>query len=78
MQFKYVDTRFSNDINTEQAPDYTLWDMDARYHLGRFGFDDTFVQLNLQNLFDEEYLGNINSSGTGTATFSSARRSPRS
>jgi iron complex outermembrane receptor protein len=70
VQFKYVDSRFSNDINTESAPDYTLWDMDARYRLTRFGFDDTFVQLNLQNLFDEEYLGNINSSTNGTGTFS--------
>ncbi len=69
VQFKYVDSRFSNDINTEETPDYTVWDMDARYRLGRFGFDDTFVQLNLQNLFNEKYLGNILSSTTGTGLF---------
>lgn len=70
VQGKWVDSRFSNDLNTESAPDYTLWDLDARYDLTRFGYEDTYVQLNLKNLFDEKYVGNISTQGgSNLATF---------
>ena len=32
-----------------------------------FGYDNTYVQLNVRNLFDERYLGDITSNLTGTA-----------
>lgn len=71
VQFKYVDSRFTNDLNTEQFPDYTLWDLDARLELEPFGplFETSFLQLNVSNLFDEKYLGSISSQfGSGLAT----------
>lgn len=69
LQVKFVDSRFTNDLNTEQVEEYILWDFDARYDLGRFGFEDTFIQLNVSNLFNEKYIGSINSQGgSGLAT----------
>jgi iron complex outermembrane receptor protein len=39
------------------APSYTLVDLDARISLERFGFEDTYFQLNVSNLFDKFYVG---------------------
>ncbi|MBC7768429.1 MAG: TonB-dependent receptor [Phycisphaerales bacterium] len=65
-QASYVGERFANDANTEIAEAYTTVDLDARYSLGQaFGGEETFVQLNVINLFDEEYFGQL-SSGTGS------------
>ncbi|HWA00318.1 MAG TPA: TonB-dependent receptor [Caulobacterales bacterium] len=67
-QVRYTGERFGNDANTaaEVAPSYTVVDMDARYDFGElFGIKDTYLQLNVINLFDEEYLAQM-SSGTGT------------
>ena len=58
---KYVDSRYSTDVNDEEAPEYTVWNADMRYDLDRHGFDGSYVQLNLINIFDREYLGNISS-----------------
>ena len=58
---KYVDSRYSTDVNDEEVPAYTTWNADVRYQLSRHGFEGSYVQLNVINLFDEEYLGNISS-----------------
>jgi iron complex outermembrane receptor protein len=58
---KYVGARYSTDVNDEQAEAYTVWNADVRYDLDRHGFNRSYLQLNLINLFDEEYLGNISS-----------------
>ncbi len=67
--FKYVGERFSNDINTEVAPDYTTVDLDVRWDLDSLGWDDSYLQLNVVNLFDEEYLADISTSDTGSAQY---------
>ena len=68
VQAKYVDQRFTTDVNDEVVPEYTTVDLDARYDLGDLvGFADTFVQLNITNVFDELYAVNI-SSGTNALT----------
>lgn len=59
LQGKFVGERFANDINTEVAPDYMVWDMDIRYNLPKIRNGDTWVQLNVNNLFDEKYLNTI-------------------
>ena len=59
IQAKYVDERFATDVNDVVVSDYTLVDLDARYSLAAFGLERTYVQLNVQNLFDEFYFGNI-------------------
>lgn len=65
LQGKWVDDRFANDVNTEVAPSYQVWDLDVRYNLAALGSEDSWIQLNVTNLFDEEYLGNINSPDFG-------------
>jgi len=68
-QGKFVDDRFTNDVNTESFDSYTVFDIDARYDLtNTFGIRDAFVQLNVTNIFEEEYLGNISTSLTGNRT----------
>jgi len=69
LQGKYVGSRFSNDINTEEAPEYTTFDMDVRYNLASIGAGGSYIQLNVINLFDEEYLADISTNTTGTGQF---------
>jgi iron complex outermembrane receptor protein len=48
-----------------------VFDLDARYDLtDTFGIRDAFVQLNVSNIFEEEYLANISTSTTGNRTAS--------
>jgi iron complex outermembrane receptor protein len=62
LQAKYVGDRFATDVNDEVAPSYIVADFDARYDLTRWsGVRNAFIQLNVTNLFDEGYLGNISS-----------------
>jgi iron complex outermembrane receptor protein len=70
-QARYVGERQANDANTQVAPDYTVVDLDLRYEFGEaLGLEQTFLQLNVINLFDEEYLGQMSSgTGTGNALF---------
>lgn len=69
LQGKFVDDRFTNDVNSESFDGYTVVDLDARYDLtDTFGIRDAFVQVNVTNLFDEDYLGNISTSTTGLRT----------
>lgn len=64
LQAKWVDERFTTDVNDELVPSYTVVDFDARYDLTDvFGVKNAYVQVNVSNLFDEEYPINI-SSGT--------------
>jgi iron complex outermembrane recepter protein len=58
LQGKYVDERFSTDVNDQAAPSYTTFDADATYGLEtqNLKFD---IQLNLINIADREYLGSI-------------------
>lgn len=67
LQGKYVDERWTNLINDEKTDAYVVVDADVRYDLD-FVNDDTFLQLNVQNLFDEEYLGNISTEISGNRT----------
>jgi len=41
------------------VPSYGLVDLDARVSLEPFGAERTFFQLNVVNLFDKFYYGNI-------------------
>jgi len=61
LQGKHVDNRFSTDVNDEQTPSYDLFNLDMRYNLPFFAEKNAYVQLNVINLFDEEYLGSISS-----------------
>ena len=58
-QFKWVDERFATDDNSIYTDDYTVVDLDARFSLEPLGLDDSYVQLNVTNVFNERYFGNI-------------------
>ena len=69
LQGKYVGERFSNDINTEVAPDYLTFDLDVRYNLKALGKGNSYLQLNVVNLFDEEYLADISTQTDRAASY---------
>jgi iron complex outermembrane receptor protein len=69
IQGKFIDSRWTNLTNTEKAPGYSLWDLDVRYRLTAFKLQNTYVQLNVRNLFDERYLGDITTNTNGTGLF---------
>jgi iron complex outermembrane recepter protein len=64
LQAKKVDDRFGTDLNDEIAAGYTVIDLDFSYNFQFKGVENAGIQLNVTNLLDEEYFGNI-SSGTG-------------
>jgi iron complex outermembrane receptor protein len=64
LQAKKVGDRFATDNNDEIAPGYTVVDVDLNYGIKLGGLEGAELQLNVTNLLDEEYFGNI-SSGTG-------------
>lgn len=59
VQAKYTGDRFSTDVNDEIAPGYSRIDMSLRYDLP-FA-KRSYVQLNVDNLFDEDHFGSISS-----------------
>jgi len=59
MQGKFVEDRFATDVNDVIVPSYALFDADARFNLRFVGLERTYLQLNLINVFDERYIGNI-------------------
>ncbi len=64
IQGKFVGRRAATDINDEIAPSYQTWDMNARLEFK----ENTWLQVNVNNLFDEQYFGSI-SSGTNFTNF---------
>lgn len=65
-QVKRTGPRFINDLNTDEAPGYTIVDLDARVLLGEFPTGgDVALQLNLTNVFDEYYIGHFGGSLDG-------------
>jgi iron complex outermembrane recepter protein len=70
LQGKYVGARYVTDVNDVEVPRYTIWDLDVRYNLEKIGMEKSYVQLNVSNLFDEKYFGDLN--GTTTSGLSGA------
>lgn len=60
-EIKHVGDRFSTDVNDEVAPAYQVANLNARYNLDGFGLPGSYFQVNVSNLFNEKYLGNIQS-----------------
>ncbi|MBB6092968.1 iron complex outermembrane receptor protein [Povalibacter uvarum] len=67
LQGKYVAERYATDINDESAPSYTVFDADARYDFEMFGMS-SFIQLNVINVADKDYLGSVATSRFASAT----------
>jgi iron complex outermembrane receptor protein len=69
---RYVGERYftyTNDLNTAgdgegKVPGYFVSDLSARYRLGRIGaLKSLELQLNMNNLLDERYIGTMGSGG---------------
>jgi len=65
-QVKYTGERWSTDVNDEKTDAYTVVDLDARFKLDNWGWEGSYVQFNVTNLFDEFYLANISSTNNAT------------
>ncbi len=60
VQGKYVGERWVTDVNDLASDAYTTVDVDLRWDFGSvLGTDRTYLQLNVINLFDERYYGNL-------------------
>lgn len=60
LQGKYVGERWVTDVNDLSSDAYTTFDLDLRWDFGSvLGTDRTYLQLNVINLFDERYFGNL-------------------
>jgi iron complex outermembrane receptor protein len=65
VQAKRVGSRFATDVNDVKVKGYNIVDLDARVSLDKLGVSplnglkDTYLQFNLQNVFDQFYFGNI-------------------
>ncbi|MBI1685944.1 TonB-dependent receptor [Caulobacter hibisci] len=70
VQGKWVGERWVTDVNDVKVPHYAVWDLDVRYDLNKIGMEKSYVQLNVSNLFDEKYYGDLN--GTSTSGLSGA------
>ena len=77
LQGKFVGKRFSTDTNDASTNAYKVFDLDARYTFDMTGVKMATVQLNMSNLFDEQYFASISSTNnaltqngfTGSAPF---------
>ena len=61
LQTKWVGKRYATDMNDEEVSGYNVTDLDVRYDLPWFNDKGAYVQLNVTNLFDEEYYSTISS-----------------
>ena len=59
VQAKRVGSRFATDINDVKVKGYTLVDFDARVSMKPLGFEKSYFQLNVTNVFGVFYFGNI-------------------
>ena len=74
VQGKYTGDRFSTDVNDEEAPHYTVWDLSLQYDLP-FA-KKTYAQLNVNNMFNETYFGSISPRTNAVALPGSAASAP--
>jgi iron complex outermembrane recepter protein len=66
LQVKYVSDRFATDLNDIKSQSYTTADFDARFELEQFGMKNSWLQINVTNIFDRFYLANIGTQIAGT------------
>ena len=63
VQGKHVGPRFATDVNDVKVKGYNVVDLDARFELDKvlpnMKLKATYLQVNLQNVFDTFYFGNL-------------------
>jgi iron complex outermembrane receptor protein len=65
IQGKYTGERWVTDVNDLKSDAYTVVDLDARFDFDSLGLEGTYLQVNVTNLFDEQYYSNL---GTGASS----------
>jgi iron complex outermembrane recepter protein len=61
LEFKQRTDRAATDLNDVIIPGYNTFNIDARISLADYGLKKTFIQLNVDNVFNTQYLGSISS-----------------
>lgn len=62
LQAKHVGKRFATDVNDVVVKSYTTFDADARVDMPWIAGGKSYFQLNVINLFNEHYFGNLSTS----------------
>lgn len=73
LQAKYTGERWVTDVNDMSSDAFTTVDANIRLDMAAFGYEGTFIQVNADNIFDEQYYANLGtraSSTPGTPGFS--------
>jgi iron complex outermembrane receptor protein len=73
VQAKHVSSRFATDVNDVLVKGYTTVDLDARVDLGMVS-KKTYFQLNVINLLNAHYFGNLSTTINAYGVGSSAPR----
>lgn len=66
VQAKYTGERWITDVNDMKADAFTVVDLDGRIDFAPMGFNGTFLQLNVTNVFDEKYYGGLGTRASAT------------
>ncbi|RZL63534.1 MAG: TonB-dependent receptor [Rhodococcus sp. (in: high G+C Gram-positive bacteria)] len=66
IQAKYTGDRWVTDTNDMKTDAFTVVDANVRIDLAQFGYEGTFIQVNADNVFDEQYYANISTRASGT------------
>ena len=74
VQAKRVSSRFATDVNDVKVKGYTTVDIDARVGLDFIPHQKSYFQLNVINLFNEHYFGNLSTTINAYGVGSSAPR----
>ncbi|MDB5733597.1 MAG: TonB-dependent receptor [Alphaproteobacteria bacterium] len=56
---KWVSRRYQTEDNNAFVPDYYTVNADVNWNLSRFGFPDSSLRLNVDNLFDKHYFSSV-------------------
>ncbi|MBF0665314.1 MAG: TonB-dependent receptor [Brevundimonas sp.] len=66
VQAKYTGERWITDVNDLQDDAFTVVDADARIDFAPLGYEGTFFQINVTNVFDEKYYGGLGTRASAT------------
>jgi iron complex outermembrane receptor protein len=66
IQAKYTGERWVTDVNDFKVDAFTTVDANVRFDLAQFGYEGTFIQVNADNIFDEQYYANLGTRASAT------------
>ncbi len=66
VQAKYTGERWITDVNDLADDAFTIVDVDARIDFTPWGYQDTYLQFNVTNVFDEKYYSGLGTRASAT------------